>query len=114
MLREVFSPFGTDVAVYVAADGSDRVAIAANIHDTNGMSAFMQSSEAASRMADNGVIQPTLVLDIEAANEQELARCSRMAGLFMQKCGCFSCRTCKVSCGSVHNSLLLSLKGEIL
>ena len=68
MLSEVFSSFGTEVAVYVAADGSNRVAIAANIHDMNGMSAFMQSSEAASRMADNGVILPTLVLHIEAAN----------------------------------------------
>jgi hypothetical protein len=44
---EILSPFATDIVSYVAADGSNKVAISANIHDMAGMMAMMQSPEAA-------------------------------------------------------------------
>lgn len=63
-IAEIFAPFGTEVAVYVAADGSNRVAVAANIHDMAGMMAFSQGPEAAANMEADGVIQP-IVFHIE-------------------------------------------------
>jgi hypothetical protein len=62
---EAFAPFATDVVSYVAADGSNQVAISANIHDMEGMMAFMQSSEGAAAMEAHGVIQP-VIIHIEA------------------------------------------------
>ena len=63
---EVFAPFGTEVVSYVAADGSNQVAVSANIHDMEGMMAFMQTPEAAAAMESHGVIQP-VVFHLEAA-----------------------------------------------
>jgi len=65
---EVFSPFATEVVSYVAADGSNQVAVSANIHDMEGMMAFMQTPEAAAAMEADGVLQP-IVFHIEAALE---------------------------------------------
>jgi len=64
-LAGVMAPYGTDVAVYVAADGSNRVAIAVNVHDMEGMMAFAQTPEAAANMEADGVILP-IVFHIEA------------------------------------------------
>lgn len=63
---EAFAPFATDVVSYVAADGSNQVAVAANIHDMEGMQTFMQTPEAAAAMEAHGVLQP-LVFHVEAA-----------------------------------------------
>ena len=65
---EAFSPFATEVVSYVAADGSNQVAVSANIHDMEGMMAFMQTPEAAAAMEADGVLQP-IVFHIEAALE---------------------------------------------
>lgn len=65
---EVFAPFGTELVDYVAADGSNRVAVAANIHDMEGMMAFMQTPEAAAAMESHGVLQP-LVFHFEGSPE---------------------------------------------
>ena len=62
------APFATDVVSYVATDGSNRVAISANIHDIAGMMAYMQSPEAAATMEEHGVIQP-IILHFEAPPE---------------------------------------------
>ena len=62
---EAFAPFATDVVSYVAADGSNQVAVSANIHDMEGMMAFMQSPEGAEAMEADGVIQP-VIFHIEA------------------------------------------------
>jgi hypothetical protein len=62
---EAFAPFATDVVSYVAADGSDQVAVSANMHDMEGMMAFMQSPEGAEAMEAHGVIQP-VIIHIEA------------------------------------------------
>ena len=62
------APFATEVVSYVAADGSDRVAVSANIHDMEGMMAYMQTPETAETMEAHGVIQP-VVLHIEAGGE---------------------------------------------
>ena len=62
------APFATEVVSYVAADGSDRVAVSANIHDMEGMMAYMQTPKTAETMEAHGVIQP-VVLHIEAAGE---------------------------------------------
>lgn len=63
---EVFAPFGTEVVSYVAADGSNKVAVSANLHDMEGMMAWMQTPEAAAAMGSHGVIQP-VIFHIEAA-----------------------------------------------
>jgi hypothetical protein len=65
---EMLAPFGTDIVSYVAADGSNQVAVAANIHDMEGMMAFMQTPEAAAAMEAHGVLPPP-VFHIEAADE---------------------------------------------
>jgi hypothetical protein len=62
---EIMSPFATDIVSYVAADGSNRVAISANIHDMAGMMAMMQAPEAAAAMEADGVIPP-VVFHLEA------------------------------------------------
>ena len=64
-LAEIMAPFGTEVAVYVAADGSNRVAVAVNVHDMEGMMAFTQTPEAAANMEADGVIQP-IVFHVES------------------------------------------------
>ena len=62
---EFFAPFATDVVSYVATDGSNQVAVSANIHDMEGMMAFQQSPEGAEAMDAHGVIQP-VIIHIEA------------------------------------------------
>jgi hypothetical protein len=63
---EVLAPFGADVVSYVAADGSNKVAVSANIHDMEGMMAMAQTPEAAAQMEMHGVIPP-IVFHLEAA-----------------------------------------------
>ena len=63
---EVLAPFGTDVVSYVAMDGSNQVAVSANIHNMEGLMAWMQIPEAAAAMESHGVIQP-VVFHLEAA-----------------------------------------------
>jgi hypothetical protein len=65
---EILAPFATDLVSYVAADGSNQVAVAANIHDMEGMMAFMQTPEAAAAMEAHGVIPPP-IFHIESAEE---------------------------------------------
>jgi hypothetical protein len=52
--------FGTNVTDYVAADGSNNVAITADIHDIAGAQAMMASPspETAAAMESHGVIPP--------------------------------------------------------
>jgi len=63
---EILGQFGTDIVSYVAADGSNRVAVSGNVHDMEGMMAWMQTPEAAAAMGSHGVIQP-VVFHVEAA-----------------------------------------------
>jgi hypothetical protein len=63
---EILGPFATEIVSYVAADGSNRVAVSANVHDMEGMMAAMQTPEMAAAMESHGVIQP-VVFHIEAA-----------------------------------------------
>ena len=63
---EIIGPFATDIVSYVAADGSNRVALSANIHDMEGMMAMSQTPEAAAAMESHGVIPP-IVFHLEAA-----------------------------------------------
>jgi hypothetical protein len=63
---EVLAPFGTDIVSYVAADGSNRIAVSANIHDMEGMMAMSQTPESVAMMEAHGVIPP-IVFHIEAA-----------------------------------------------
>jgi len=62
------APFATEVVDYVAADGSNKVAVSANIHDMDGMMAFMQTPESAASMEAHGVIPP-YVLHVESSVE---------------------------------------------
>jgi hypothetical protein len=56
-------PFATNVTDHVAADGSNNVAITADIHDMAGAQAMMASpsSEAAAQAESHGVLQPMTV-----------------------------------------------------
>jgi hypothetical protein len=63
---EVFAPFGTEVVSYIAADGSNKVAMSANIHDMEGLIAMSQTPEAAAARESHGVLQP-VVFHLEAA-----------------------------------------------
>ena len=56
-------PFATNVTDYVAADGSNNVAITADIHDMAGAQAMMASPspEAAAQAESHGVLQPMTV-----------------------------------------------------
>jgi len=62
---EDLSSFATEIVSYVAADGSNHVAVSANIHDMEALMAYMQSTEAAEHMEAHGVIQP-VIMHIEA------------------------------------------------
>jgi hypothetical protein len=57
-----FGGFATDITDYVAADGSNHVAVSADIHDMAGAQAMMISPppEAASIAEGHGVIQPVM------------------------------------------------------
>ena len=57
---EIIGPFATEIVSYVAADGSNQVAVSANIHDMAGMMAMMQTPEAAAAMESHGVIPPVV------------------------------------------------------
>ena len=63
---EIIGPFATEIVSYVAADGSNKVAVSANVHDMEGLMAFMQTPEAAAAMESHGVMQP-VVFHLEAA-----------------------------------------------
>ncbi|MCB0173197.1 MAG: hypothetical protein KDJ97_21920 [Anaerolineae bacterium] len=63
---EILGQFATDIVSYVAADGSNQVAVSANLHNMEGMMAWMQTPEAAAAMGSHGVIPP-VVFHIEAA-----------------------------------------------
>jgi len=63
---EIIGPFATDIVSYVAADGSNKVAVSANVHNMEGLMAMMQTPEAAAAMEAHGVIQP-VVFHVEAA-----------------------------------------------
>ena len=58
---EALASFATEVVSYVATDGSNQVAVSANVHDPEGMMAYMQSSEGAEAMESHGVIQPVVM-----------------------------------------------------
>lgn len=57
---EVIGPFATDIVSYVAADGSNQVAVSANVHNREGLMAFMPTPEAAAAMESHGVIPPVV------------------------------------------------------
>ena len=63
---EIIGPFATEIVSYVAADGSNKVAVSANVHNMEGLMAMMQTAEAAAAMEAHGVIQP-VVFHVEAA-----------------------------------------------
>jgi hypothetical protein len=58
-----FGPYATSVTDHVAADGSNNVAITADIHDMAGLQAMMgsPSPEGAAAAERHGVIQPVTV-----------------------------------------------------
>ena len=63
---EIIGQFATEVVSYIAADGSNRVTVSANVHDMEGLMAWMQTPEAAAAMESHGVLPPP-VFHIEAA-----------------------------------------------
>ena len=58
---------GTNVTDYVAADGSNNIAVTADIHDMDALQALMASpsAEAVAQMESHGVVPP-LTVYIEA------------------------------------------------
>lgn len=55
-----FSQFGSDVRDYVAVDGSNQVAVTAEVHDLEGAQAMLASMppEVAAQAESHGVIPP--------------------------------------------------------
>lgn len=65
ILQKALAPFATEVVAYVAVDGSNQIAVSANVHNMEGMMAFSQTPKAAANMEKGGVIVSTLVTHIE-------------------------------------------------
>ena len=65
-LQGAFAPFATDVVAYTAVDGSNRIAVSADVHDMEGMMAFSSTPEAAANMEMGGVIVSTMVYHVES------------------------------------------------
>jgi hypothetical protein len=59
---DAFAAFGTDVRDYVATDGSNQIAITAEIHDMEGTQAMLASPppDVAALMEKHGVLQPLI------------------------------------------------------
>jgi hypothetical protein len=59
----IIGPYATDVTDHVAADGSNNIAITADIHDMAGLQALMTSPSPEDAAAEerHGVIQPMTV-----------------------------------------------------
>lgn len=57
------SPYATDVTDHVAADGTNQIAITADVHDLQGLEAMLASppAEAMSAMDRHGVIPPLTI-----------------------------------------------------
>lgn len=58
-----FADYATDVTDYVASDGSNQIALTADIHDMEGAQAMLASppSNVAEQMESHGVLQPITV-----------------------------------------------------
>ena len=58
-----FAEYGTDVTDHVAVDGSNEIAITADIHDMDGLQAMLASppTDVAALMESHGVVQPLKV-----------------------------------------------------
>lgn len=54
------APYATDITDYVAVDGSDNIALTADIHDMDGLQAMLDSPppEVAAQMESHGVVPP--------------------------------------------------------
>jgi hypothetical protein len=54
------APYATDITDYVAADGSNNIALTADIHDMEGIQAMLESppAEVAAQMESHGVLPP--------------------------------------------------------
>jgi hypothetical protein len=58
-----FADYATSVTDYVAADGSNEVAISADVHDMDGAQAMLASppADVVEKMEGHGVVQPITV-----------------------------------------------------
>jgi len=54
------APFATDITDYVAVDGSNSIALTADIHDVEGIQGMLDSppAEVAAQMESHGVLPP--------------------------------------------------------
>ena len=65
--EEFFGPLGvTNVRTFVDPQGSNRVAIIADVADMDVLMAAMEGPDAAEAMAHDGVLPETLVILVEA------------------------------------------------
>lgn len=62
-IASVSAAFADDITTFVAADGSNNVAFTANVHDMEGLQAFMAElpPEAVASEEKYGVLQPSTV-----------------------------------------------------
>jgi len=58
-----FADYATDVTDYVAMDGSNEIAVTADIHDMEGAQAMLASppTDVVEKMESHGVVQPIMV-----------------------------------------------------
>ena len=53
-----FAPYATEVVMYTIPEGGNKVAIALNVHDMEGMMAATQTPQHAALLEEGGVIHP--------------------------------------------------------
>jgi hypothetical protein len=59
-----FAPWGSNVVEYLAADGSNNVAVLIDVHDMAKMQASLNTPEIAARKEAHGVVDP-LIFHVE-------------------------------------------------
>jgi len=58
---ELFAAWGSNVVSYVAADGSNDVIVAVDVHDMAAMEAHMTSPEIVAAKQAHGVMEPIVI-----------------------------------------------------
>lgn len=61
---QAFAAWGSNVVDYLSADGSNKVAVAVDVHDLAGMEAALRSPEIEAAKQAHGVLEP-LAMHIE-------------------------------------------------
>jgi hypothetical protein len=76
---KIIGPFATELVSYVFADGSNQVAVSANIHDMEGLMAWMQRPEAVSKRGRRYAIGQSIELVLISFRNINLVQLKKMS-----------------------------------